>query len=37
MNCVVELCPACGGQYASCECEGSEDGPDEDGEDEPDD
>ena len=30
MNCVVERCPACEGQYAGCDCDSSEDGPDED-------
>lgn len=27
MNCVVERCPRCEGQYCSCECDGSEDAP----------
>lgn len=27
MNCVVERCPRCEGQYASCDCSGSEDAP----------
>jgi hypothetical protein len=28
VNCVVEQCPRCGGQYISCNCNGSEDQPD---------
>ena len=30
LNCGIEQCPRCGGQYASCDCNGSEDRPDED-------
>lgn len=28
VNCGVEECPRCGGQYSSCDCNGSEDRPD---------
>src|ERR1039458_6816966 len=28
LNCGIESCPRCGGQYVSCACNGSEDRPD---------
>ncbi len=30
LNCGIERCPHCAGQYATCGCVGSEDAPDED-------